>query len=44
MTCVRMIAKSNKRLLLDAKYQAWVAKNRDLIMAAIAADSASRGL
>jgi hypothetical protein len=44
MTTVRMVAKTNKKLLLDARYSDWVARNRDLIMAAVAADNQSRGL
>lgn len=43
MTTVRMIAKSNKRLLLDSRYQAWVSTNRELILAALAADKTARG-
>lgn len=43
MSCVRMIAKVNKKLLMDKRYVAWVKDNRDLIMAAVAAENHARG-
>lgn len=44
MSAVRMIAKANKKLLLDARYATWVRDNRELILAAVAAESRARGL
>jgi len=43
MSAVRMIAKSNKKMLLDQRYTAWVRENRELIMAAVAAENRARG-
>lgn len=43
MSCVRMIAKANKKLLLDKQYADWVRDNRELILAAVAAENHARG-
>lgn len=43
MSCVRMMAKSNKKLLMDARYASWVRENRELIMAAVASETQARG-
>jgi hypothetical protein len=43
MSGVRMIAKANKKLLLDARYSGWVRENRELIMSAVAAENRARG-
>ena len=43
MSCVRMVAKNNRRLLMDKRYAQWVADHRELIMAAVAAENQSRG-
>lgn len=43
MSAVRMIAKQNKKLLLDRRYSQWVKDNRELIMAAVAAENRAGG-
>ena len=43
MSCVRMIAKANKKILMDSRYVDWVKENRELILAAVAAENHARG-
>jgi hypothetical protein len=43
MSAVRMIAKLNRKLLLDKRYAQWVKDNRELIMAAVAAENRAGG-
>lgn len=44
MSCVRMIAKANRKILMDKRYADWVRENRELIMAAVAAENNARGM
>jgi hypothetical protein len=39
--CVRMMVKTNRKLMLDKRYSQWVNDNIDLVKAAVAADNAS---
>lgn len=41
IACIRMMVKANRRLFIDKRYSQWVRDNRDLVMAAVAADNAS---
>lgn len=43
MSAVRMIAKLNRKILLDKRYAQWVKDNRELIMAAVAAENRAGG-
>lgn len=37
MTCVRMIAKANKKIMMDSRYADWIRANRQLVMDALSA-------
>lgn len=39
--CIRMMVKSNRKLFLDKRYSQWVRDNREVVMAAVAADNAA---
>lgn len=43
ISCLRLIAKGNKKMLADTRYVEWVRDHRELIMAAVAAENRARG-